>query len=478
MTIGDPVAENEFSTLRDYFLRTDPFERASRGEINLVVGRKGSGKTALFSQLRDEKRGNPQNIVVDLKPEGYQLLRLKEDVLQFLSDGARTHLITAFFEYVIYLEVCYKVLEKDKDRHVRDSTLYGPYRELSDTYSTDGVAEGDFSERLNSLSLNLRDRFRQQYGDGENLRLTEGQVTELVYKHNISKIRMRLSKYLSFKKNVWLLFDNLDKGWSSHGLSDSDVLILRGLVDAARKIQRNFRREGRDFYCIAFVRSDVYQLLVRASPDYGKESRATLDWTDSDLLRELIRRRIVQNIVADDILFEDIWPQFCVTHHLGEDTSQYLIERSLMRPRNLLKILTHCRGYAVNLRHSRIEASDIDKGLIAYSRDLITEANQELTDIVGEQTDIIYHFIGEGSIFTYEKVLRILGGAATGESSAEQIVDFLVYYGFIGIKIDNNEDRFIFNVGYDIEALRVLIKKHHKVIRYVLNPAFYPGLNL
>jgi hypothetical protein len=56
----------------------------------MIVGRKRAGKTALFSQLRNEKRSNARNIVVDLKPKGYQLIRLKEDVLDYLAEGART----------------------------------------------------------------------------------------------------------------------------------------------------------------------------------------------------------------------------------------------------------------------------------------------------------------------------------------------------------------------------------------------------
>ncbi len=44
LSVGDPIAENEFKTLGKYYLRTDQFGRASRGEVNLVVGRKGAGK--------------------------------------------------------------------------------------------------------------------------------------------------------------------------------------------------------------------------------------------------------------------------------------------------------------------------------------------------------------------------------------------------------------------------------------------------
>ncbi len=188
---------------------TDEFGRASRGEVNIVVGRKGAGKTALFSQLQNEKRSNSQTIVVDLKPEGYQLIRLKEDVLDYLAEGAKTHVITAFFEYVLYLEISYKVLEKDKDRHVRDGRLYEPYRRLLDVYQSGDAGEGDYSERLLSLSRDLVIKFRETFGTATEQRLTPQQVTELIYKHNIREIRDALSAYLKFKNAIWVLFASL-----------------------------------------------------------------------------------------------------------------------------------------------------------------------------------------------------------------------------------------------------------------------------
>jgi hypothetical protein len=478
LTLGDPIAENEFQTLARYFLRTDEFGRASRGEVNLVVGRKGTGKTALFSQLRNEKRENPQNIVVDLKPEGYQLIRLKENVLDFLAEGAKTHLITAFFEYVLYLEICYKVLEKDRDRHTRDGRLYEPYRRLLEAYRAGDAGEGDFSERLLSLSRDLVTKFQEEFGNNREQRLTAQQVTELVYKHNIREIREALSAYLRFKNAVWVLFDNLDKGWSPHGLTSSDTIILRSLIDAARKIQREVQKEGHDFHCVVFVRNDVYQLLVESSADYGKESRATLDWTDADLLRELVRRRLTQNGLPSDTTFERVWSQICVSHYNGEETSQYLIDRSLMRPRNLLKMLGHYRGFAVNLGRERIEQIDIEKGLNAYSLDLITEGDQELTDIIGSETALLYHFVGEGDRFDRSKLQEILSGAAIPEEKVQPIIEFLLYYGFLGIKVGAESARYIFDVGYDMRLMKTLASKHERGLSYILNPAFFPALNL
>lgn len=478
LSIGDAIAENEFQTLGEYYLRTDQYGRAVRGEVNLVVGRKGAGKTALFSQVRNEKRANVRNIVVDLKPEGYQLIRLKEDVLDYLAEGARTHLITALFEYVLYLEICYKLLEKDKSKYLRDGRLYEPYLRLQEVYQSGDAGEGDFSERLLGISRSLVDAFKERFGTVKEQRLTSAQVTELVHKHNIRDVRDALSSYLEFKESVWVLFDNLDKGWSAHGLSDEDVTILRCLIDAARKVQRQMQSDDHDFHCIVFVRNDVYQLLVEASADYGKESRAVLDWHDPDLLREMLRKRLVHGVLPPDTPFEKVWNTICVSHYQGEESSHFLIERSLMRPRNVIKLVAHCRGFAVGLEHEKIEPEDLDKGLKSYSLDLITEADQELTDIIGEDTNLLYHFIGEGVIFDRLKLDEICIGAGITAEQIDAVVEFLLYYGFLGAQNGDSAPTFIYDVNYDMKLLSVLVMKAQGNLAYVLNPAFHAGLNL
>ena len=235
---GDPMAENEFQNLSRYYLQTDEFGRALRGEVNLVVGRKGTGKTALFSQVRNHKRSNKKNIVVDLKPEGYQLLKLKEDVFGYLSAGSKAHLITAFWEYLLYLEVCYKILQKDSTVHLRDHTLYEDYETLSNLYSSNPyIGEGDFSERLAELSNAISQEYSFKYGNDVQNKLMSEEVTNLIHSHNIKEIREHLSNYLKNKNETWILFDNLDKGWTTQGLATGDITILRCLLDAARKFK-------------------------------------------------------------------------------------------------------------------------------------------------------------------------------------------------------------------------------------------------
>lgn len=479
VVFGDPMAENEFQNLGRYYLQTDEFSRALRGEVNLVVGRKGTGKTALFSQVRNHKRSDKRNVVVDLKPEGYQLIKLKEEVLDHLSVGSKAHLITAFWEYLLYLEVCHKVLEKDSEVHLRDHTLYEGYQTLYKLYNSNPyIGEGDFSERLAELSSAISQEYSTKYGGDVQFKLMADEVTSLIHSHNIRELRKHLSNYLKNKNETWILFDNIDKGWTTQGLAKGDITILRCLLDAARKIQREMNKTGFQFNVVVFIRNDVYQLLMEESADFGKELRATLDWNDPELLREILRKRLIENDMLKDASFFQLWAQIFVTHYKGEETSQFLIERSLMRPRNLLKIVNACKGYAVNLQHDRVEEIDIEKGLYVYSNDLIVDADQELTDVEPGAANLIYQFIGEKTHYSYLELMNMLSEGGIREEDHGRIIDFLLYYGFFGLWVDRNKTQYIYDVNYNMGILRSIVRKKVPNVTFEMNPAFWSGLEL
>jgi hypothetical protein len=102
--LGQSAAENEIAHLSSYYLQTEEFTRIVNGDVSVVAGRKGSGKTALFFQTRDWLERDRQNIVLALNPEGFQLQKFKSVVLQHLEKGTREHTVTAFWEYLFLLE--------------------------------------------------------------------------------------------------------------------------------------------------------------------------------------------------------------------------------------------------------------------------------------------------------------------------------------------------------------------------------------
>lgn len=480
LQIGDPTAENEMTTLAGYFLRTDQYSRALRGEVNLVVGRKGAGKTALFIQVRDKIRADKRNVVLDLKPEGYQLLKLKEDILTHLTSGASHHLVTAFWEYLILLEITYKLLEKDQTAHKYNHEIRDKYIELERAYRIDGYSgEGDFSERLLALSQRIAQDYGQRFGDADSTKLSTDQVTQLVYSHDVRLLRRRVSEYLEHKDSVWVLFDNLDKGWSTQGVDATDAMVLRCLIDAGRKVERDMRKDGHTVHCIVFIRNDVYEHLMSQSADYGKEMRATLDWTDADMLREMLRLRLASGLgdSSESLTFDQLWPRLCVSHYRGEETSAYIIERALMRPRNVIKMFSHAMGFASNLAHQKIDQTDLEKGIRAYSQDLLVELDHELTDVFPASKDLLYHFIDAPPVMPKDQLRTLIGTAGIDFGDVEKIIDFLLYYGILGIKTASDV-HYIFNVNYDLKVLQIRAQRAGNDVHYVMNPAFRPALGI
>ncbi|NIO29511.1 MAG: hypothetical protein GTO29_13270 [Candidatus Latescibacteria bacterium] len=478
LRLGSSIAENELGELGSYYLETDEYQRVLRGEVQVVTGRKGSGKTALFLKLRDKLRQNKQNVILDLKPEGYQLLRFKEEVLELLEAGTKEHTITAFWEYLLLLEICHKILQKDRNRHKRDHDLYDLYQSLAKTYAEDEyVSEGDFSERLMKLTQRIADDYRAT--NDSKTKLATAEVTELLYKHDVSTLRGEMLAYLTFKGDVWILFDNLDKGWPPHGLGAEDLLMLRSLLDAMSKLQRSLEKNEINCTGVIFIRNDVYDLMIEHTPDRGKLSRVTLDWTDSELLREMLRQRFLYSGVEGDPSFDQIWRRIVVSHIGGEESSQYLIERSLMRPRALLELFQYCRSHAVNLGHARIEPEDIEQGEEAYSTDQVTNIGFEIQDILPEGRDVLYTLVESPVQLRAADIERIGEEMGLDGTAKEKIVDLLLWYGVVGFIRDDGECTYVHQVKYDLKRLKALVsKKEPEHVVYGINPAFWRGLEI
>jgi hypothetical protein len=482
LVVGASAAENEFLELGRYYIKTEEFRRVERGEVQVIAGRKGSGKSALFFEVRNKIRSNKQNVVLDLNPEGFQLRKLKTVVLDELELGTREHTITAFWEYLLLLELCQKVLDKDRVKHLHDHTLRIPYQRLEETYRNDPfITEGDFAERLLRLTDAIEERFshlRQRVATGEVL--ARQKITEFIYKHDIGAVRRNVIDYLQHKQKVWILFDNLDKGWTAKGVDASDLLNIKCLLDAFTKLRNDFDRYNIVLHGVIFIRNDVYELLVESMPDRGKIAKATLDWTDSELLRELLRRRFVSNLPNKEIKFDTIWRGVAATHiQGGQESSEYLIRRSLMRPRALLDLVRHCRGHAINLGHQKIEEVDFEEGEAAYSTDLVSQISLELQDVFPGGEEALFALIEAPSVLDDKTLRDRIARTKIPKERHDDLINTLLWYGVLGIVRKTREETYIYNVNYDTKKMTALITNRPPAeLRYVVNRAFWRGLDI
>jgi hypothetical protein len=255
-------------------------------------------------------------------------------------------------------------------------------------------------------------------------------------------------------------------------------MIVRSLLEATRKLERQFRTDDFDCRTLVFLRNDVYEILVGETSDRGKESKVVLDWTDADLLRELLRRRFVFGSgLQDSSSFEAIWGAIAAPNVTGEESSQFVIDRCLMRPRALLDLVGHCRSVAINLRHQRIEREDFEKGLQAFSTDLLSEINLEIRDILPEAENVVYQFIGEKASLPASELNVILDKVSASEPQWDAFAELLLWYGILGVVRLDGDVSYIYSVNYDMARLRGIVAKLSETgLVYAINPAFSAAL--
>lgn len=341
------------------------------------------------------------------------------------------------------------------------------------------MAEGDFAERMLKLTRRISDDFEAMRHSGKSLRLSTDEITNFIYCHDIGALNFQLATYLKYKKALWILFDNLDKGWPPHGVGPDDVLSLRCLLDAIAKIEHSFRREGIQAKGTLFIRNDVYEHLVAVMPDRGKISYALVDWNDEALLLEMLRRRFMSSGIEGDPPMDKIWPLVCVSHIYGEESSHYMVERCLMRPRSLIDFFRFCRSHAVNLGHLRIEVEDLENGEEQYSTQLVNDISYEIQDIFTPAKDILYEFIESPSELDSASLKLILAKISSDPAMQERTLDLLLWYGVIGFRKEDGNPTYIYSVRYDMKRMKALMEKRdHNGLVYLVNPAFWKGLEV
>jgi len=396
---------------------------------------------------------------------------LKEALLDKLGLGLQEHTMVAFWHYILLAEMARYSLERDRsiagldrlrsERYARLERVYGPHDPGSDL---------DFSQRL----LYQVDRVTRRLGT-----LSVGEIgpkiTEVIYSGDYRELNESVQDYLRGKEAIWLLVDNLDKGWPIRSASSGDILIVRSLLEATRKLQREYIHQDLEFHCLVFLRSDIYELLRDETPDKGKDTAIRLDWEDPTVFEKIMARRLSPALEADDD-FSHIWNRVCVPLVDGQASFDYIVDHTLMRPRDVLKFVRHCVDVAMNRGHERILAEDIIQAEKMYSSDMLTETAYEISDTHPELGNALYVFEGAPAKLPFSEVLdRLATLLSVDDEAAKKAVDLLLWFGFFGVQgPDDEEARYGYQVQGNLRRLTWVLDAGEANI--VIHPGFRSAL--
>jgi hypothetical protein len=389
---------------------------------------------------------------------------LRERLLNFLSLGVQEHVLTAFWNYILLVELASKIIDTDGRYMHRDVNRMQLYDKLALITGTDPETEqGDFSERL----LTLVERMLERKQEIESIE-SPGEIARLIYEKDIHELQDTLTKYIVYKDGIWILIDNLDKSWPVNGATNEDILIIRSLMEATRKLQRQLSRNEIECRAIVFIRNDVYEHLLGETPDKGKDTAVVLDWTDEEAFKSLVHRRMMASTKIERP-FSEMWSMFFESYIKGEHSFAYILRRTMMRPRDLIGFLRQCVSVAVNRGNSKVLEADILQAEKQYSEDQLQALFDELRDINSEFAELPYAFIGSAVTMTRTILEAKIQEFKIPLSSAKEAIEILLWFGFFGIVDAEGEEKYAHMYQYGVKRM---LREANERTSFVIHPAF------
>lgn len=447
LSFGREDAERDMAEglLRDGFRPTPAYRDVVAGRKTLVVGRKGTGKSAICMQLAAggavAADAPPGAAALALAPDDAAGGELRRFALQGLNGDTARSLI---WRYVFAVHAARHLVAHAREAHGRGGR--GKVRslrrflrdngELREANLVDRVVHGAKALRT-SLALEafgLRAEVQRE-GGSEGARAQR--QLEIVEQEVAGAFR-RLG-CAGTHPPLLLLVDQIEQVWSSDEESNSMVI---GLLLAAKWAAGTYAPALR---CVLFLRSDIYDSLVFPEGDKFRGDELRIDWSAAEL-KELVRTRAAASL-GRELSEQELWGGVFPESVDGEPTAEYLLARSLARPRDVIQYSTSCRDVAFRSGHlARIAPEDVRRASEEFSRWKLKDLVQEYIVVHPYLDPLLALFQNREPVVAREELAARLERSAgwipreypsyfaASTFTPERVLDILFEVGFLGAR--------------------------------------------
>ncbi|WP_433436305.1 P-loop ATPase, Sll1717 family [Nonomuraea sp. CA-141351] len=364
LRIGALAAESD-EELFAYFVVTPDAETIVRERIGLVLGRKGSGKTALFRQGEEllQQFGLGHVSVIRLNMDDHAWGAFKD----FKELGLSTeHAATVSWQLALLLQLAvalsgsqqhgWSAAARDDVKVLREF-IRDNFGEIRPSLAKSSKMIGQISAlKVGAFGTALEAQWRN-----------ENTARELV-PGLVDTISQHLKGPLH--ESAWLfMLDQLDESWD--GTADKKQLLV-GLVKAVKRINDDFGWRGDPIQgarAVAFLRTDIYEALSFDDKDKLRDTVKEISWSFEELSKMLESRLRLPA--------SSIFESKATTHkgRIAKGSLSHLVNRTFMRPRDLLQFFQAIRSDHPS--EERITKRMVEKTEPRYSRDKVDDLRQE-----------------------------------------------------------------------------------------------------
>jgi len=393
MTIGSNSAETDDEFLFKCFVHYPPVDSCERIESPgmVLAGRTGAGKTAILRYIASRAEHiaeiDPMNMAMNYVSNS--------DALNFLQAiGADLDLFfQVLWKHVLCIEfirMCFGVLDEEKSKTVFSRVFErfsrDPRKEKSLKYLRDW--EGRFwitmDENIKEITEKVETRLNAEMGGEISKFKARGQYEKQLSSEKKLELVARARKIINGDqlmelagvidmlsdqgahadmRKYYILVDKLDERWVDITIR---FRLIRGLIESLKAF-----RKIRNLKIVVALRADILERVVQETADVTFQREKMEDyfvkikWT-KDELKNLVNKRILElfrrQYTGSDVYFDDLFAYKVG----GQHPFDYMIERTLYRPRDIISFVNQCLSVAEG--DYEITAKKVHTGEIEYSR--------------------------------------------------------------------------------------------------------------
>lgn len=442
--IADWQIEAKSEDNERYFFHLKEAKEILQGKKNYIIGRKGTGKTAISEHIAKIGDGTSGIYTEKLSFKNFPFNELYD-----LSDDKYTlpNQYITLWKYLVYTFVCRMML---KNNNINESVR----EELSLSYNPDPITNLPIAvEEWTSIEFEIIDSNKSFKSNSksiswiEKVRILEGIITK-----NLDN-----SIY-------YVIFDELDEDYrdvKDKGQATRYNYLLTSLFKAVQDIRNTIKPFNKKLIPIIFLRDDIYSTIKDPDKNKWSDLKIDIDWEENKIKKLLafrLSRAFDKNIADDEILsFDNAWLNFFVNKPVSMGNKQqrsmsifdFITKSTHLRPRDFVKYLQACANEAIENNRTIVTPTIVKRVDKAFSNYLKNEIVDEIQAVLPE-IDIIFQIISQigKQTFKVEEFKTVyssyLKDKTLQESNINDVLQKLFDFGVLGNQPRNTKVQPVF----------------------------------
>lgn len=421
-----PLDADDDSNIDEYFVQFGELEDLRNKTKFVMVGVKGTGKSAVRKYLSARK-----------KQEGKFVIELDDSYnipSKQMKDIGAIEITNRMESFLIKLILHYLLKEGNLES--------GEVRKLN-------KINYPFFEKIKKTIQDASVDFYIKISLKELLSQEQSEISEVLNTKTIEALKSVIGE-----NEVWIFIDDTHKMFSLDD-ADASLRFVEGLIYLASNI--NIRTFDRKVNVVLFIRSEIYQDLLLIAEELDKETQYiwNVKWNKNELI-DFLSARIAWGYKVEKDDPWKIWKLLFEANTKKEisELQDYIIKRVINGPRDMLLLVDEARKHAASNQSSRISLRDIKASEYDYGEEKLFQINRNYQRIYEEVKYILEkYFRGFNQETTRKEIQDLFRKEVLKESKLEWIrkstpfnfIQILYKIGFIGY-LNSTTNHYIFSL--------------------------------